>query len=484
MSFSQFDPARALEHWSRYRPTATALINDTTAVTYSTLDADAARVAESLASRPSGERVAILSHSNTELLTLTLGVAKSGRPCVVLNPTLPLEALLTNVADSEARTILCTSHAFADELDRRLGEVRGEDSDQASYESPIWAVLFSSGSTGVPKGIERDSESIAVEAIGWCLELGLSRTTRLYIGRPMFYTGGLLLALSTILIGGTIVIGDYAAADPRAAWSDYQEKSRAHELDWAFFVPDQLREFLKYAQTASVGSITGSRSLLTMGAPITGDEKLAVRSTLGSEVIESWGNSESLGTITEAEDLDRRPHSVGRPFLTDRLIIVDDDGKPLPPGKVGRIAGGKEAGFQAYAGRPIETANAFHDDLILSDDRGYLDKDGYFYVRGRVQDAVIIGDRTIFIPEVEADIRRLAGVVDCGLMALPLGPGQVEMACLLVVDAVDGDKVQGAVVAQLEQETGNVRVSQAAAIPKTASGKIDRLAVARLLRDE
>ena len=74
---------------------------------------------------------------------------------------------------------------------------------------------------------------------------------------------------------------------------------------------------------------------------------------------------------------------------------MDDEGKPLPPGTVGRIAGGKEAGFQAYAGRPIETARAFHDDLILSDDRGYLDEDGYFYVRGRVQDAVIIGDRTI-----------------------------------------------------------------------------------------
>ena len=176
MSFSQFDPARALEHWSRYRPTATALINDTTAITYATLDADAARVAESLTSRPSGERVAILSHSNTELLTLTLGVARSGRPCVVLNPTLPLEALLTNVADSEARTILCTSHAFADDLDRQLSEVRAKNSDQSSCESPIWAVLFSSGSTGVPKGIERDRNSIAVEAVGWCLELGLSRT--------------------------------------------------------------------------------------------------------------------------------------------------------------------------------------------------------------------------------------------------------------------------------------------------------------------
>ena len=129
-------------------------------------------------------------------------------------------------------------------------------------------------------------------------------------------------------------------------------------------------------------------------------------------------------------------------------------------------------------------ASAFHDDLILSYDCGCLDEDGYFYFRGRVQDAVIIGDRTVFIPEIEADIRRLAGVADCGLVALPLGPGQVEMACLLVVDAVDGDEVQGAVVARLEQETGNVRVSQAAAIPKTASGKIDRLAVARLLRDE
>ena len=68
-----------------------------------------------------------------------------------------------------------------------------------------------------------------------------------------------------------------------------------------------------------------------MGAPISGNEKRAARVALRSNIVESWGNSESLGTITEPNDLDSRPDSVGRPFLTDELLVVDDSLQPCRP---------------------------------------------------------------------------------------------------------------------------------------------------------
>ena len=485
MGFSQFDPVRAVEHWGRYRPDAVALISGDDVISYSALNAEADRIAAGLASRPAGVRVAVLSQSKAELIQLILGVVRSGRPVVVLNPNLSRDALLTTLGDSGAGVVLHSGHELAAELEARLPELRAPNRDASSepLSGPtIWGVLFSSGSTGTPKGVERDRVSIAVEAVGWCLELELTKRTTFYVGRPIFYTGGLLLALSTFLAGGAVIVGEYDDFDPAAAWADYQKQAGSQELDWAFFVPSQLREFIKLATAAPVG-LTAAKSILTMGAAIGATEKLAARAVLRSAVVESWGNSESLGTITEVEDLDRRPKSIGRPFLTDRLLVVDDDGKPVPPGETGRLAGGQEAGFSGYAGRPEQTAKALKDGLIISEDLGYQDESGYFYVLGRVEDAVIVGERTIFIPQIEADVRELNGVSDCGIVAVPLGPGEAQLSCFLVVDRKPADHIREAVRARLGQVTKVVDVTCCGAIPKTAAGKTDRLALMRLVRN-
>jgi acyl-coenzyme A synthetase/AMP-(fatty) acid ligase len=294
-----------------------------------------------------------------------------------------------------------------------------------------------------------------------------------------------VLALSTLLAGGTVVFGESDDADASAVWNDYQKNARQRKLDWAFFVPDQIRRFTDFAHTCGVSELNAADRVLTMGALIGGDEKIRARAALRSEIVESWGNSESLGTITDPEDLDGRPNSVGRPFLNDRLFVVDENGSILPTGQIGRLAGGREAGFLAYAGRPIETANAFKNDLIVSEDLGYTDDAGYFYVLGRVQDAVVIGNRTVLLTEIEAEVRDLENVEDCCVVALPVGAHGVELTCLVVPRSDEAERTNSLdtkVRARLQREKpSDVRVAWAKALPRTASGKVDRLAVTRLL---
>jgi acyl-coenzyme A synthetase/AMP-(fatty) acid ligase len=219
-----------------------------------------------------------------------------------------------------------------------------------------------------------------------------------------------------------------------------------------------------------------------MGAPISGVEKLAARQALRSAIVESWGNSESLGTITEAEDLDIRPDSIGRPFLTDRLLIVDDDGRFLSALEQGRLAGDEEAGFSRYSRRPEETARVKRRDLIISDDIGFADEAGYFFIRGRVQESVVVGDQTLFVPELEASIRDVEGVRECCIV---VGQSISESGLLTVLVApVSPSEVPSDLLARLNAAMpGGVQLSSirfVEALPRLASGKVDRVSAYHL----
>ena len=97
MDFVQFDPAIAVTHWGLYRPGASALISNGAKVSYASLDAATAEIAAGLGKFADGERIAVLSASKADLLKFVLGVARSGHAVVVLNPTLPPDALVTNL---------------------------------------------------------------------------------------------------------------------------------------------------------------------------------------------------------------------------------------------------------------------------------------------------------------------------------------------------------------------------------------------------
>ena len=135
---------------------------------------------------------------------------------------------------------------------------------------------------------------------------------------------------------------------------------------------------------------TVSETILSMGASISGEEKIKASHVLRSKVVESWGNSESLGTITEPDDLQTRPNSIGRPFLTDELYVLIEDQKMAKPGETGRLAGSEVEGFLKYSKRPKETCLVKRSGMIISDDMGYTDTDGYFYILGRLQDCVVL----------------------------------------------------------------------------------------------
>lgn len=497
----QFGVSESVRHWGKYRPNSPALYHNHTVYTFRELDEMASIVSNRLEKAGiADERVGIAVKSKLHLLTVIIGILRSGKSAVILNTGLPLDALRINISDTGLAALifdrefarLADLPSFKDGHLLKINQViEGTDSNDRTYRPRTlrrpedeWGIIFSSGTTGPPKGIERDQSSIVTELLGWCIELQLNRATFFYIGRPIYYTGGLLLALSALLVGGAICLTDFERDDdPNETWNDYQKVLATQTVTWAFFVPDQLRAFMKIVEGERFQP-AGAATVLVMGAPISAEEKSKAAQLLRCQVVESWGNSESLGTITDPQDLQRRPNSIGRPFITDELYILDENEEFAKPGEIGRLAGNDVAGFLRYSSRPEATNLVKRSGMIVSDDIGYMDVDGYFYIRGREQECVIRGTKTIFLGDIEKKLRENKQINDCCVIAKPVKEGVFTLVAVIV-------PAPGALTdtANWLEELNTLlpsemRVDQMllrSELPHLPSGKQDKVQVARLI---
>jgi acyl-coenzyme A synthetase/AMP-(fatty) acid ligase len=171
------------------------------------------------------------------------------------------------------------------------------------------------------------------------------------------------------------------------------------------------------------------------------------------------------------------PESIGRPFLGDAMCVVDDAGKGLPDGTIGRLAGGELAGFTCYTARPTDTAETKRRGLIISEDLGWCDEKGRFFISGRIQERVVLDDQQVFLPQLEHELRGAGLTAAFCLTHRPVGDS-AEIG--LVFEA--GTTTEANVKACLARVFVPVKkIAEVAALPRTASGKIDRAGAAQHL---
>jgi acyl-coenzyme A synthetase/AMP-(fatty) acid ligase len=499
----QFGVSESIEHWGKYRPRAVAVCHNGKVTTYGELNSIINDMCQHITlSGIAGNRVGICIKSKFDFLVSLIGILRVGKSAVLLNTGLPDEALTVNIKDAEvtsfihddifSKRILAISKDIKSPLFLNIKKLTKDHSHKEAAKYNIcdpddeWGVLYSSGTTGIPKGIERDHNSIVTELLGWCLEMGLNRETIFYIGRPIYYTGGLVLSLSTLITCGQLILNDFKNDnDPNEVWNDYQAVLSEISLSWAFFVPDQIRAFTTIAE--KMGTIPkAARGILTMGAPISGEEKVKASKLLNCDLVESWGNSESLGTITDPDDIKTRPTSIGRPFLTDELYIVDENCNQITqPDTLGRIAGSEEAGFCQYCNRSDATNRVKQNNLIVSEDIGYVDKDNYFYIRGRQQDCIVKNGETLFKSDIEGKLRQIKSVAECAIAAKDINDTLFELIAVVVPSdtqlANKNDLLDELNAALTPNEQLN-DVLLIKSIPRTSSGKTDKAAIDKLVK--
>ena len=475
----------ALEHWARYKPHKTAVRIGEQNIDFKTLYERAISIGTFITKSKVEGRVGVGVTDKFEYLACIAGLNLAGNSIVVLNPRVNQESLSVHLVDTKPSMIIGHSGL----IDAVNKETRGSLQTMNISEIPLikdaqlmtrseskeWGVLFSSGSTGISKGIVYNPSTMTSELLAWCLELGIKRETRFYIGRPIHYTGGLVLTLATLLVGGEVILPEFQYEnDFGSIWKHYQKCIDTQALDFSFFIPDQLRTFMKLAREP-----LGGPTILVMGAPISGDEKKNASSILKSPVIESWGNSEGLGTITDKEDLSIRPNSIGRPFLTEKLCIVTDELVECEPHQSGRLAGSEETMFIEYANRPDATKRVKKNKLILSDDIGYRDENYYFYILGRDQESFVIKGKMVFLSEMEKKARKVSEVSDVCIVAVETTGTPNFYALIVPKENASKDSIRTKIQKVLNDRlSGFLFVDN---LPRLSSGKINRLEATKLV---
>ena len=469
--------SEAVRTWS-IRQGKKKAISGSFELTYEELNSLASQYAKCILNTTNGksEKIAIICNNNIEFIILLLGIIRSGNVFVLINPNLSLNQINTSLNSINCNYYV--SNAFNPQIECQYISTNGAYNTKADIDSENYlytgltedaGVIFSSGTTGEPKALLRNSFSILSEIVQWIIELQLNKEISFLIPRPLYYTGGFVLLYATLFCGGRVDLLNDISCESVLNYLD-----KVH-CDWAFIVPSVIREIISINRETKM-----SDNVLTMGSPIFYSDKKAFYNMFKCNIIEVWGNSEGLGTITEPMDLFDHPHSIGRPFFTD---FLDVEGSI--ENREGVLFGVSDNEFSEYIGKPNLTKEVLRDGLIFSEDIGYKDNEGYFYLTGRTKDLIVVDGIKVFPKDIELAIIQNENVIDCAVFSVQDTNGNDVVSAALVLNSELSAKDiifnTNKILAPHEKIKQYILLNS---IPRNHGGKVDKKAILDLFNNK
>lgn len=470
----RMDLSEAIRHWGLYYGTNVALSGKYN-ITYKELNNYINNVAIQIdSSIGNNNTIAILTNNGLVFIVFLVSIMRSNNKFILLNPNLADAQINKIIKMSECSVALVSEKKY--DIDLRQIKVDYDDiihykNVQEFYPSNYYSTteivgtLFTSGTTGFPKGVMRTNYSFLSEAILWIIELELTKKSSILIPRVLYNTSGFVLMYAALFIGSRADLFD----SPETI--EILEYLNSHECEWTFLVPSVLRDILAHYQNY----IKMSPKVLVMGEPISADEKMQFAAHFKCNIIEAWGNSEGLGTITSPNDLLIRPESVGRPFFTDRIEIIDEEMNFLFNEETGTICGYSDNEFQEYLKNDILTISTKHQDLILSNDIGKKDSSGYLYVFARNDDVIMVNGLNVYPKDIEDIVRKNTEVSDCIVVGLV---DEIKNSKLIAVIesevTIETDQLMQAINCQLAPHEYLHKIIIVNHLPRNEGGKVVR----------
>ena len=482
-------------------PTQPALVEGSTQLDYSTLDALMDRVAASLQRdgiRPR-EVIALCAatsplHAAVFLGALRAGVAVAplapgGTPASfasMLNDAQPralfVDAVATNLlAPNDAlRCISLDGVAPGVQFDDWL--MPGGTRPQPVAVRPDWPfnIIYSSGTTGTPKGIVQ-SHGMRWSHVVRGGQYGYGRDTVTLLATPLYSNTTLVVFFPTLAYGGSVVLM------PKFDAAGYLWLAKAHRVTHTMLVPVQYQRIMAEADfhRHDMGSF---RFKFCTSAPFAATLKADVLQRWPGGLVEFYGMTEGGGTcILEAHANPTKLHTVGRPAPGHDLRLIDDDGHELPPGATGEVVGRSAGMMTGYHRQPEKTREAEWFDaqgqrFIRSGDIGRFDADGFLTLLDRKKDMLISGGFNLYPSDLEAVLRGHAAVSDVAVVGVPSQRwGETPVA--FVVRRTDDTTTADELLQWMNQRVGKTQrladLRFVAELPRSAIGKV----LKRELRD-
>ncbi len=413
-----------LRNRSRLSPDRIALESDGVSLTYRELDAAVDAMTAGLLNtgvKP-GEIVALLALNGAPFAQAVHAMARAGAVLMPLNLRLTPDELAWQITDSNApRVLYDAAHrhiavALREEvvplelLDiEALAVHLSAPSSEARFDlAALHSVVYTSGTTGRPKGAMLTYGNHLWSATASALNLGLQPDDRWLACLPLFHVGGLSILLRSVIYGTTAVI--HPGFDPARVNTAIEDEGVTIVSVVANMLQRMLDERSDRPYPASL------RCVLLGGGPA--PEPLLRRcAAIGVPAVQTYGLTETASQIATLapDDALRKLGSAGKPLLGAELRIVDESGTGCAPGDAGEIVVRGPSVTPGYLNRPDETAAAINDRWLHTGDLGYLDDEGYLYVLDRRDDLIVSGGENVYPAEIEATLQSHPDVIEAGV---------------------------------------------------------------------
>ena len=482
-------------------------------LSYAEWDARASRLANALLrlGLQPGDRVALLAYNCVEWLEIYAALARAGLVAVPINFRLkgPEVAYIVQHAEAQAFIVQEDLRALVDGIRAELpiAPARylhfGADTpagwqgyealiDAAPATAPavevkpkdLFALMYTSGTTGRPKGAMRSHEGNALIALVTALEFGLTRDDTGLLVMPLCHANSLYFSVTFTMLGATIVVDDRKSFDPEAV---LRTLAREH-VTFTSLVPTHYIMMLDLPEAAKQGlDLSRVGKLLISSAPARKETKLAILQLFpNGRLFELYGSTEA-GWVTILRPDEQLDHlgSVGREWAGSGPIrLLDIDGNEVPDGEVGELYSRTAYAFDGYWKNPEKTSEAFSGPWCSVGDMARRDEQGFIHLVDRKSNMIISGGENIYPSEVESVLAAHPAVQDVAVVGLPDPKWGEAVHAVIVLRPGQSADDQAMETWCRERMAGfkrprGYRFVSEAEIPRTATGKIQH----RLLRD-
>ncbi|MBS0520509.1 MAG: cyclohexanecarboxylate-CoA ligase [Proteobacteria bacterium] len=345
----------------------------------------------------------------------------------------------------------------------------------------ITQLIYTSGTTGEPKGVMHSANTLMANIVAYAERMRLGRDDTVLMASPMAHQTGFMYGLMMpIMLQARVVLQD--VWDPARAAALIRREGVTFTMASTPFLADLTRIVAESGE-----GVPTLRTFLCAGAPIPGPLVERARAGLGAKIVSAWGMTENGAvTLIELDDDDSLAVTTDGCALPGAEVeVVDDQGKPLPSGQVGRLVVRACSNFGGYLKRP-HWNNTDAEGWFDTGDLAHKDANGYIRIAGRSKDVIIRGGENIPVVEVEALLYRHPAVAQAAIVAYPderLG----ERACAVIVprpgESIDFAGMVAFLKAQkLALQYVPERLVVREIMPTTPSGKIQKFLLREMLR--
>ncbi|MFN2594115.1 MAG: AMP-binding protein [Actinomycetota bacterium] len=445
---------------------------------------------ESRGIRPGG-RIALLLRNGREIVELIFAAQKFGVVACPLNTWAKPKELNATLAQADPALLVydglhadlvkeCAPNNLPllrvgkeDEPIDRAGDYEAELMTQpTNLPSPFTresstpkVIIHTSGTTGTPKGASRDASAAGIGAMANLLtKVPYRRDDIVYCPTPMFHSFGLATWTFATALGATLALPE--KFDAEGSLKDIEKYSATA----ASFVPVMIKRILALDDNVKARhDLSSLRLVLASGSAMSPELRRDAMNLFGKVLYDLYGSTE-IGWVTIAtpEDMNERPHTVGKAVRGTEIAVFSEDGDKLEPGKTGELYIKSEILFEGYTSGD---SKAERDGYTTIGDVGHLDEEGYLFVEGRADDMVVVGGENVYPVEIEEVIESREGVGEAAV----LGAQDDEYGEVLAAFVVGGPSEEE-IIAACKKELASYkvpkRVEKRVELPRTSTGKV------------